>query len=146
VSNAPRTASDTSRVKTDRGWVIEFQHSYLNPEERRSRNTFYPKLLWVVDGARRKRDGAQFLKAWKEGVPVGTNSALRKAVSDECVLLREWASSQAPIFFDFGGKLLWWLLSKSHDGSAYLAPFSRADFIEIHRGGATQMARDSMSS
>jgi hypothetical protein len=24
-------------VKTDHGWVIEFQHSYLNPEERRSR-------------------------------------------------------------------------------------------------------------
>src|SRR6516225_529401 len=37
-------------VKTDRGWVIEFQRSYLKPEERHSRNTFYRKLIWVVDG------------------------------------------------------------------------------------------------
>jgi hypothetical protein len=31
-------------VKTDRGWVIEFQHSPLEPEERRSRETCYIRL------------------------------------------------------------------------------------------------------
>ena len=54
-------------VKTSEGWVIEFQHSYLNPEERRSRNNFYKKLIWVVDGTRRKTDAKQFQKIFDEG-------------------------------------------------------------------------------
>ena len=43
-------------VKTDEGWVVEFQHSHIKPEERRSRNNFYKKLIWVVDGTRLKKD------------------------------------------------------------------------------------------
>ena len=53
-------------VKTDQGWVLEFQHSYLNPEERRAREAFYPRLVWVVDGLQRKRDKPQFQKVKKE--------------------------------------------------------------------------------
>src|SRR5262249_35797989 len=76
-------------VKTDRGWVIEFQRSYLKPEERRSRDGFYhPKLIWVVDGTKRKRDAAQFVNAWNEGVPLGANSPVRRVFADNCVLLR----------------------------------------------------------
>ena len=41
-------------VKTDEGWVLEFQHSYLKPEERNSRNEFYSKLVWVIDGLEEK--------------------------------------------------------------------------------------------
>lgn len=130
-------------VKTDRGWVIEFQHSYLQPEERRSRDAFYPKLIWVVNGTRRKRDKAQLLEAWKEGVPVGTSSLVRRVFSDSCRLLGEWAGSDAPIFFDLGEEqVLWWLLAKSTDGRAYVARFPRAQFIEIHCSGATQKAHD----
>ncbi len=130
-------------VKTGDGWVIEFQHSHIKPEERRSRDAFYLKLIWVVDGTRRKRDRAQLLNAWKEGVPVGANPLVRRASSDTCVLLREWAGSDAPIFFDLGEvQVLWWLFAKSTDGPAYVAPYSRATFIESHRGGATEIARE----
>ena len=73
---------------------------------------------------------------------VGGNSLVRRAFSDKCVLLREWAGSHAPIFFDFGEEVLWWLFSKSPNGPVYVAPFSRTDFIEIHRGGASQKAHD----
>jgi competence protein CoiA len=130
-------------VRTERGWVIEFQRSHIKPEERRSRDIFYRKLVWVVDGTRRKRDKAQFAKALNNGTPVSTKPLVRRVLSDECVLLREWAGSHAPIFFDFGGgQALWWLLAGRPDGPAYVAPFSRAVFIEIHRGGVTQVARD----
>jgi len=129
-------------VKTDRGWILEFQHSYITPEERRSREAFYPKLVWVVDGTRRKRDRAQLIRAWEEGVPFGGNSLVRKAFSDNCGLLREWAGSNAPIFFDLGEmERLWWLCAKSTNGSAYVHPFSRAQFIEWHRNTATGAAR-----
>ena len=57
-------------VKTESDWVLEIQHSYLKPEERRARNAFYPKLVWVVGGTRRKTDVPQFDKAIKESTAV----------------------------------------------------------------------------
>ena len=131
-------------VQTEHGWVLEFQHSYIKPEERRSRDAFYQKLVWVVNGLRRKRDRAQLEKAWEEGTPVGANnSPVRIVFSDECRLLQEWAGSDAHVFFDFGDEQgLWWLLAKRPNGQVYAAHFSRAEFIEIHRGTATQMARN----
>jgi hypothetical protein len=143
VHHAETGEKHIADVKTGRGWIIEFQHSYLKPEERRSRDAFYRKLIWVVDGTRRKRDKAQFLKAWNEGVPVGANSLVRRAFSDDCVLLREWAGSNAPIFFDFGDpQVLWWLFARSAGGSTYLAPYSRATFVESHRGAAPEIGRE----
>lgn len=130
-------------VKTDQGWVIEFQYSYINPEERRSRDAFYPKLAWVVNGTRRKRDVQQFKNALYRSIGVGSNSQIRKAFAGECAILRDWGSSNAPVFFDFGaGPSLWWLLKSVPDGSAYVMPFSRGDFIQTHLGGATQQVRD----
>lgn len=130
-------------VRTERGWVIEFQRSYISPEERRSRGTFYRKLIWVVDGTRRKRDREQFAKAWSNSTPVGPTAVVRRLRSSECALLREWAESSAPMFFDFGNEeVLWWAHAGRPDGSVYVAPFSRADFIGIHSSGDTQMGRD----
>jgi len=97
----------------------------------------------VVDGARRKRDGAQFLNAFNRGIPIGSNSLVRRVLPGECVLLREWAGSHPPVFFDFGAEqVLLWLLKGNPDESAYVAKFSRSYFIEVHRGGATQNAHD----
>jgi competence protein CoiA len=143
IHRADNGEKHVADVRTDQGWVIEFQHSIITPEERRSRDTFYKKLVWVVDGTKRKRDGAQFLNALKSGIPIGSNSLVRKTISDKCVILGEWVDSHSPVFFDFGGEqVLWWILKRTPDGSAYVAPISRSDFIEIHRGGATQKARD----
>ena len=130
-------------VKTGDDWVIEFQHSPIKPEERRSRDAFYKKLIWVVDGLRQKRDKDQFLKAWGEGTPVGAQSPVRRAFSDDCRLLQEWSGSPGPVFFDFGeDRMLGWLLAKRPQGPVYIAPFPRAEFIEIHRQTGTRMARD----
>ena len=128
-------------VKTQNGWAIEFQHSFLKPEERRSRDSFYQKLIWVVDGTRRKGDIEQFGNAWRDGIPVGANPNLRKTFSDSCLLLREWADSHSPIFIDLGqAHVLWWVLAKAIDGSAYITPYSRSKFIESHRSPGTEIA------
>lgn len=47
-------------VKTEKGIVIEFQHSFLRPGEREARESFYRNIVWVVDGLRLKRDRVQF--------------------------------------------------------------------------------------
>lgn len=128
-------------IKTDQGWVIEFQHSHIKPDERRSRNAFYKKLIWVIDGTRRKRDGEQLQKALNTCLHVIPNSPIRLVSSENCALLREWADSPAPVLFDFGGAL-WWLFKGVQGGLAYIGPFPRKEFIEIHCGGPTKKAQD----
>lgn len=132
-------------VKTSNDWVLEFQYSYIQPEERRAREVFYcPKLIWVVSGLRRKRDRGQFARAWNEGTPVGAkNSPVRRVFSDGCRLLQEWSGSDAHVFIDLGAEQgIWWLLNTRPNGQAYVACLSRSEFIAIHRGTAAQSARE----
>ena len=135
-------------VKTDQGWVLEFQHSYLKPEERRVRDAFYHNLVWVVDGTRRKRDKSQFEKALSEGALVNAELKILSVFTGGCALLREWAACRAPVFFDFAevnkseGGTLWWLLPRSTNGEVYVLPFLRADFIKLHRTGSKQESLD----
>lgn len=133
-------------VTTDSGWTIEFQHSFLNPEERRSRNAFYQQLIWIVDGSRRKMDRKRFNDAWNHGLPLASNSPVRRVPSDMCPLLREWVNTGAPVLLDFGDDTpLWWLLAKGSGGYAYVAPFSKADFLAIHLDGTAKIAGDFQS-
>ena len=124
-------------VKTQSGWILEFQHSFLNPEERLSRNTFYRKLVWVVDGTRRKADKKQFRKMLEESRRLPTNMPIiRTHFPDECRLLKEWHNNSL-VFFDFKEtedakqSMLWFLFPKTPSASAYLSPFSRAGFVEL---------------
>ena len=126
-------------VKTENGWVLEFQHSYLNPEERRARNAFYRKLFWIVDGLRRKRDKPQFQKVLVESMVISTKPPIRRVrFPEECRLLKEWLDCSAPVFFDFQEgeileqSVLWLLLISNRE--AYLIPFSRNNFIKYHHG------------
>jgi competence protein CoiA len=142
VRKADNGAKHIADVLTDQGWVLEFQHSHIPPEERRTRDTFYTKLVWVVNGTRLKRDLAQFDSALSGGARVGS-SVIRIPFSNECRILREWVGGEAPVFLDFGGESdLWWILKGTPDGPAYVAPFPRLQLIEIHRVGATPETRD----
>jgi len=124
-------------VKTGDGWVLEFQHSYINPEERRSREAYYPQLAWVVNGLRRERDQARFLKSWGEGTQVRADAPARSLWSGEGALLRDWVGSRAHVFFDFGEpERLWWLSPLSDDTWSYVVRVARAPFIEAHLGAA----------
>lgn len=131
-------------VKTDQGWVIEFQHSYLKPEIRRTRDKYYKKLVWVVDGTRRKRDIQQINDTLRNGVQVVPNLPIYKVSLDKNTLLKEWVDSGSLVFFDFAeGPRLWWLLPNSLDSEGlFVVAVFRAEFLEIHRGGATQKNRD----
>lgn len=121
-------------VKTRDGWVLEFQHSHITPEESRSREAFYQSLIWVVDGVRRKRDVAQFARAWARGESPNPLSNKRRLASPEGALLRDWAGSRAHVFFDFGdGQALWWIFPASDDARAYVQQVSRAQFVRIHQ-------------
>lgn len=140
VQHAEDGEKHIADVKTRDGWVIEFQHSHIEPQERRARNAFYGKLMWVVNGARLKTDAAQFLNALQNGESVPAGLPTRRISLDSCRLLKEWADSA--VFFDFGEQALWWTLV-SPNGRAYLRAFPRNAFIQIHlAGGFDQLVGD----
>ena len=119
-------------VKSSEGWVIEFQHSYLNPEERRSRNNFYKKLIWVVDGTRRPTDIEQFQKILNEAeVKFKKPLLLRINFPEECRLLKEWGNSNSLIFLDFNDERLWFIYPRISNNKIFLSHFSRSNFIEL---------------
>lgn len=143
VHSDERGTKHIADVRTDRGWVIEFQHSHISPDERRSRSAFYKRLVWVVDATRRKTDSSQFAKALETGSPVAGNHYIRRVLTDKCRLLSEWRGSAAPVFFDFGDEqTLWWFIAKEPEGTAYVGLTHRAAFIESHHGKGPESARD----
>jgi hypothetical protein len=126
-------------VKSESGWVIEFQHSFLKPEERRARNAFYKKIVWVVDGLRRESDRKQFLRVLKENTVRFQNlPILIVSFPEECRLLKEWKDTSVLVFFDFHKDIdldnsgLWLLLPAISSKEAYLATFSREVFTQAH--------------
>ncbi len=36
-------------IRTDNGFVIEFQHSSIKSEEKKARESFYKNMVWIVD-------------------------------------------------------------------------------------------------
>lgn len=122
-------------VKTGDDWVIEFQHSYIKPEERRSREAYYPKMVWVVDGLRRKRDESRFQRGLElADAPFGIESPVRMLWADEGALLRDWVGSRAHVFFDFGcDQPFWWIFPISGGRQIYAVSCPRSWFIDVHR-------------
>jgi competence protein CoiA len=125
-------------VKTERGVVIEFQHSFLRREERESRETFYQNMVWVVDGQRRKRDRARLFESIYEAIEVNREPPIRSLQWQEGALLRDWAASRVPVYFDFedseGDTRLWRLNPHSPNGT-YLSAVEKTLFLQIHLTG-----------
>ncbi|NAY93380.1 competence protein [Muricauda sp. JGD-17] len=94
-------------IQTKKGLVIEFQHSRLNPEERRKREGFYKNMVWVVDGTRLKRDFPRFFKEWKSNgiseVRRTDKSGIFEVWFPEFCFPEAWLKSSVPVIFDFLG-------------------------------------------
>ncbi len=102
-----------SDVKINQGYVIEFQHSPIKPEERQAREDFYKKMVWIVDGTGSSREKNKFMDAkYSEamGSKIGVDG-IRSHFS-KSALLRDWSDSRVPVFFDFGEEVLWCLWPK----------------------------------
>jgi competence protein CoiA len=89
-------------VRTSSGLVLEFQHSSIKPDERRSREAFYGNMVWIVDGTRLKRDAPRVdsdIFGWRklsEGV-------LTLLGGPEWALPKAWIACDVPVLFDFDG-------------------------------------------
>lgn len=127
-------------VKTGSGWAIEFQHSPIKTEERQSRNAFYPKLVWVLDGTRRKRDKPNFHRILDE-YKLRSDDPRFICITgpEDCRLIKEWHVNNAPVFLDFqdvdtnNQPIIWFLFPMLRSREAYLWPFYKDKFIELHK-------------
>lgn len=133
-------------VKTAHGVTLEFQHSFLSPEERVSREAFYPKMAWVVDGRRRARDHAQFMAPLRSVRIVNGDPVIALVPPTTGALLRDWRGSQAPVYFDFGkpetsgpeeadASILWRLCPGDANAATYLSPIPKAQFVNAYLSG-----------
>jgi len=123
-------------VRTDQNWIIEFQHSHITTEERQSREDFYKKLIWVVNGNRRLNDKKRFFKILgnlRGRYIVNNNYPELKTTLTEGALFRDWIPSNTHVFFDFGEEQLWWLLPQSEEKLAFVLPVSQSTFIQLLR-------------
>jgi competence protein CoiA len=138
VQNGEKHVAD---VRTPHGFVIEFQHSHINPEERVLREKFYDTMVWVVDGTRLKRDYIRFLKGVVSNFrPTTAQGIFLVNFPEEC-FPNGWIDSSVPVIFDFLGmqlqnkqndpqrNSLWCLFPGRAEGSGVVAILSREYFI-----------------
>ena len=126
-------------VRTPSGTVLEFQHSHLPFHERRSRETFYGDMVWIVDRLKNGKDLGRFMGLLAANIPdygdaIGWRLPLRRFG-----LIDDWVSSPCPVYLDFGnaefpGKrlpviALLWRIRKAHSGRIIVTPFSRQNIV-----------------
>jgi hypothetical protein len=127
--------------------VIEFQHSHLRRKERKSRENFYPKMVWVVDGRSRKRDAERFFRSLDAARVINGKPLTVSVPSDEGALLRRWVGCHSAVFFDFGdnsepvdppsfgGPVLWRLDPHNPRYEAHLLPVLKTSFLDTCLNG-----------
>lgn len=116
-------------IKTDTGLVIEFQHSSISPEERKSREEFHKAMVWVANIVN-KRDVKLF-----EKYPNEKGSIFRK---DAWGIPERWFNSKVPVLFDLGNPeqgeetdLLYCMLPQTMSNwYKKIIVISKQDFIE----------------
>ncbi len=132
-------------IKAKNGFVIEFQHSAIKASEVQSREAFYGKMAWVVDGTRLKRDYPRFQKGF--GSFKRTNKIDYYLVPNpEKCLPVAWLNSRVSVFFDFLGfvlkydqdqkrNVLWQLHPDRKDGNAIIVALTRNRFVDAVLNG-----------
>ena len=102
-------------VCTPQQFTLEFQHSHIKPDERRSRENFYKNMNWVVDGTRLQNDFKRFSKKIKENSDIKiitqihtvdhkfhVGNILEISFAEEA-FPKDWMDSTVPVVFDFLG-------------------------------------------
>lgn len=136
VVNGEKNIAD---IQSEQGFVIEFQHSYIKPDEQRAREHCYKEMVWVVDGLRLKNDFPRFSKNITQNTKLFMNGFPLYTIDfvDE-VFSKNWLHSSVPVLFDFSGnndeQPLYCLLPENINKSSYSSfvfPISKNEFVSL---------------
>jgi hypothetical protein len=128
-------------IKTDQELIIEFQHSTIEPSEVQSREEFYKKMVWVVDGTRRKGDYSRFRKGFCSLRSSKIPGIFLSLLPGKC-FHASWINRSVPVYFDFQDRnaanqqdelrsVLWCLFPGRPGGFAVVAGVPREDFVKF---------------
>ena len=127
-------------VRTPHGLVMEFQHSAIDPAERRSREGFHGNMVWVVDGTRLKNDRPRLDRNLSEWRRLPEGNVATTSWPDE-FLPKRWLDCAVPVLFDFDGLArdehsdrhnhLICLLPHRFDGQAVYFPVQRETLVDV---------------
>ncbi len=128
-------------VRTEKGLVLEFQNSHIDPSERRSREAFYGNMLWVVNGGSLLYDYPRFLKELRRHDTL-INGRWHYLWNRKEAFPKKWRDSSVLVFFDFLGDLpvesadeekqpLWCLFPDIVRGYGLVAKVFRNEFTRI---------------
>ena len=114
-------------VKTPHGLVVEMQNSPIHPEEMRSREDFYSKIIWIVNGDRQGTDGRSqtldrsYFDMGRSSHPIRLDPiAFPVEWLGKSKLLHNWSKATAAVYFDFGDRILWRLDSFEPNKTIFL--------------------------
>lgn len=89
-------------VRTGNGMVIEFQHSVISFREARSRERFYPRMMWVVDLNRNPTEARRF-RSLRELLDFpAVSPTLSLPWPRRSKLFETWSHATVPVLFDPG--------------------------------------------
>jgi hypothetical protein len=114
-------------VKTNKGMVIEFQHSAIHRPEVESRCDFYKHMIWIVDASKNKR--------LREALPPFSDIWESDNYNDQFDYSRNrddtWGSLKVPVFFDLG--INNWLVGqvpqREADNGFYKTHYLKKDYL-----------------
>lgn len=100
--------------------MLEFQYSAITPQERASREVFYGRMAWIVNGNRLKRDLPSFQDSLTHAPWAETKARAWLLWDHTSAIIGRWRGGSHPVFLDFGDAdfsspwlpstgLLWWL-------------------------------------
>jgi hypothetical protein len=131
-------------VRTEDGFVIEFQYSHIKSEEQRAREKFYRRMVWVLNGARRKSDYPRFGKGSENFIATEQRGIYFVSFPDEC-FPEAWINRPVPVFFDFEEvteanpqitkNAVWGLLPGRQQGNAIVLIVSKDQLVEFAKNG-----------
>lgn len=132
-------------VRTEDGFVLEFQYSYINTQEQVAREHFYRKMVWVVNGVRRTTDYKRFQKGLRDFDATDQRGIFFVPFPDEC-FPSFWIDRSVPVFFDFESapgsdhritkNVIWGLLPGRQQRKAITLCVSKDQFVEFSKNGS----------
>lgn len=119
-------------IKTPNGLVIEFQHSPIDIRERESREVFYGKMIWVLNGLRATGDGYTFSQhiQSKKGRYVGNIWTVKFNPLVPRITQR-WINSRKTVYLDFGEDHLWRIPVDQDGWGKHAEQIFKTDFISM---------------
>lgn len=118
------------------GLAIEIQHSPIAKGEVEARTKFYPKICWIVNGARLKKGWTNFQRALSIGFEREMNGIIvHKIFSQDLTLLKQWEKLDALVIFDFHENGLWSIEHNNGRGSAYAQRIERRNLLKLLKIG-----------